>query len=109
MKDKFPEIFKTKIDSVKSKVQKEYYYRSGSNDETADERSVSKIAKPDKITLVNKINSIFTRPDFVYQADITIMYKNGGSINEKVVGVKDNYLLTLNGEKIYIEDIYDIK
>lgn len=105
MKDKFPEIFKTKIDSVKSKVQKEYYYRSGNN----DERSVSNIAEPDKTALVNKINSIFTRPDFVYQADVTIMYKTGKSINEKVVGIKDNYLLTINGEKIYIDEIYDIK
>lgn len=104
MKDKFPEIFKTKIDSVKSKVQKEYYYRGSDN-----ERSQIETAKPDKITLINKINNVFTRPDFIYQADITIMYKDGKNINEKVVGIKDNYLLTLNGEKIYIEDIYDIK
>ena len=61
------------------------------------------------MTLLKKIESIFSRPDYVYQADITILYKNGENINKKIVGIKDNYLLTIEGEKIYIDDIYDIK
>ena len=42
---------------------------------------------------ISKINDIFKRPDFVYQTDITIMYKNGESINERIVGLKENYLI----------------
>lgn len=104
MKDKFPEIFKNKVDKIKSKVQKEFYYHN-SDESNTDKREV----KIDKVTLLKKIESIFSRPDYVYQADITILYKNGENINKKIVGIKDNYLLTIEGEKIYIDDIYDIK
>ena len=104
MKDKFPKIFKNKVDKIKSKVQKEFYYHN-SDESNTDKREV----KIDKMTLLKKIESIFSRPDYVYQADITILYKNGENINKKIVGIKDNYLLTIEGEKIYIDDIYDIK
>ena len=104
MKDKFPEIFKNKVDKIKSKVQKEFYYHN-SDESNTDKREV----KIDKMTLLKKIESIFSRPDYVYQADITILYKNGENINKKIVGIKDNYLLTIEGKKIYIDDIYDIK
>ena len=104
MKDKFPEIFKNKVDKIKSKVQKEFYYHN-SDESNTDKREV----KIDKMTLLKKIESIFSRPDYVYQADITILYKNGENINKKIVGIKDNYWLTIDGEKIYIDDIYDIK
>lgn len=108
MNEKFPEIFKNKIDNIKSKVQNEYYCRN-----VTKERTEEMITKEDKKIsrneLLDKINYIFKRPDFVYQADITIINKNGKSINKKIVGIKDNYLLTLDDEKIYLVDIYDIK
>lgn len=110
MKDKFPEIFKNKVDKLKSNVQKEFYYHHDDNDSNREVKSdVNSLEKVDKTTLMKKINSIFSRPDYVYQADITIMYKNGENINKKVVGIKDNYLVTFDGERIYIDDIYDIK
>ena len=37
------------------------------------------------------------------------MYKNGENIDKKIIGIKENYLLTQNGEKIHINDISDIK
>ena len=39
MKDKFPEIFKNKVDKIKSKVQKEFYYHN------SDESNTDKINK----------------------------------------------------------------
>ena len=109
MSDKFPEIFKNKVDKLKSKVQNEFYYHS-KDDVTLNEKPKEQPDKNvDKMTLLKKINNIFSRPDYVYQADSIILYKNGESMNKKVVGVKDNYLLTLEGEKIYIDEIYDIK
>lgn len=105
MKDKFPEIFKNKIDNVKCRVQKEYYYHANKiPNEDKDERKIV-----DRTELLNKINGIFERPDFVYETDITIMYKNGESINQRIVGLKENYLINIAGEKIYINDILDIK
>lgn len=103
MKDKFPEIYKTKIDKIKNQVQKEFYYRCN------EEKNNFKVNEISKKELLNKINNIFLRPDFVYQADVNIMFKNGNNINKNVVAVKDNYLLTIDGERINIDDIYDVK
>ncbi len=110
MKDKFPEIYKNRVDKLKSKVQKEFYYHNDDNSLKKEDRVDKKDREGvDKMTLLKKINSIFQRPDYVYQADITILYKNGKSMNKKIVGIKDNYLLTFEGERIYIDEIYDIK
>ena len=108
MKDKFPEIYKNKIENIKSKVQKDFYYHASDGKSSNDIRQVSD-EKLDKVDIINKINNIFSSPNFVYQADVNIMYKNGENINEKVVGMKDNYLLTLDGRKIFIDDISNIK
>lgn len=110
MKDKFPEIYKRKIENLKSKVQKDFYYHA---EALKDEPKVTKVEKTsndreDKINLIDKINSIFKRPDFVYQADVNIMYKNGENIEKKIIGLKENYLLTQDGEKIHINDISDV-
>lgn len=108
MKDKFPEIYKNKVENIKSKVQKDFYYHASDEKSSNDIRQVSD-EKLDRSDIINKINNIFSSPNFVYQADVNIMYKNGENINEKVVGMKDNYLLTLDGRKIFIDDISNIK
>ena len=108
MNEKVPKIFKNKIDNIKSKVQNEYYCRNVS-EESASEETKIEPKKISKSELLDKINFIFKRPDYIYQADITIINKNGKSMNKKIVGIKDNYLFTLDEEKIYLDDIYDIK
>ena len=37
------------------------------------------------------------------------MYNNGKTITEKIVGMKDNYLMTFDGKRIYLDEINDIK
>lgn len=108
MKDKFPEIYKSKIDKVRSKVQKDFYYHANEMETKRNER-IEPEKKVDKLDLIKKINNIFSRPDYVYQADITIMYKNGENIVKKIIGIKDNYLIAFDGERIFIDDILDIK
>ncbi len=108
MKDKFPEIYKSKIDKVRSKVQKDFYYHANETETKRNER-IEPEKKVDKLDLIKKINNIFSRPDYVYQADITIMYKNGENIVKKIIGIKDNYLIAFDGERIFIDDILDIK
>ena len=78
-------------------------------EENTDREQINDDKKISKSKLLDKINSVFKRPDYVYQADITIINKNGESMNKKIVGINDNYLLTLDEEKIYLDDIYDIK
>ena len=110
MKGKFQESYKNRVDKLKSKVQKEFYYHNDGNNFKKNDKIEDKARENvDKMTLLKKINNIFQRPDYVYQADITILYKNGKNINKKIVGIKDNYLLTFEGERIYIDEIYDIK
>lgn len=113
MKDKFPEIYKRKIENLKSKVQRDFYYHASDendelnkNDVISDTKENREVSKAD---LINKINDIFKRPDYVYQADVNIMYKNGKNIDKKIIGFKDNYIMTYDGEKIYIDEISDIK
>ena len=103
--DKFPKISKHKINSIKSKVQDEFYYHA---DRASDDKK-DVLLDIDPSLVLNKIENIFQRPDYVYQADVNIMYKNGENKQKKVVGFKKNYLMTLEGEKIYIDDIKDIK
>ncbi len=114
MKDKFPEIYKNKIENLKSKIQNDFYYHADAktNEDKKrndDESQVRNREEPDRISLMKKINNIFKRPDYVYQADVNIMYKNGENIEEKIVGVKDNYLISKDGSRIYIDNISDIK
>ncbi len=105
---KFPKVYKSKIEKLKSKIQNEYYYHDNSHDRDL-KMTDFKNKKVDKMLLLKKINNIFSSPNYVYQADISILYKNGENISKKVIGIKDNYLITIEGEKIFIDDIYDIK
>ncbi len=112
MKDKFPEIYKNKIENLKSQVQKDFYYHAdekNTEQTSSDIRNKKDDLNQDKIDVVRKINNIFKRPDYVYQADVTIMLKKGENINKKIIGIKDNYILTTDGEKIYLDDVLDIK
>ncbi len=112
MKDKFPEIYKKKIENVKSKVQKNFYYHASTKDSEIENKNAKDLRKDktiDKNTLINKINDIFKRPNYVYQTDVNIMYKNGKNYPHKIIGIKDNYLITFEGEHIYFDDIIDIK
>lgn len=108
MKDKHPEIYKNKIDKSRFKFQKEYYV-SSHNQNINDERTNNPGSNVDKASLLKKINNIFLRPDYVYQADVNIMYKTGETINKKIVGIRDNYLITMDDERISIDDILDVK
>ena len=103
--DKFPKIYKNKINSIKSKIQDEFYYHA----DNGNRESNINLESDSSNSLLNKIKNIFQRPDYVYQANVNIMYKNGENKQKKIVGFKENYLITLEGEKIYIDEIKDIK
>lgn len=111
MKDSFPGIYKNKISKLKTGVQNEYYFKSSKDSETRSEEVIddNKEIKIDKMSLLRKIDNIFKRPDYVYQADVIIVYKNKENIRKKIIGKKDNYLITFEGEKIYFDEILDIK
>ncbi len=100
--DKTPEIYKNKINKLRTEVQDSYYY-------SKDKNNIEKEKKINSVDVVKKIESIFKKNDYVYKASINIMYKNGESSKKNIIGIKDKYLLTMEGERISIDDIYDIK
>ena len=88
MKDKLPEIFKSNVKNIKTNIQKTFYYHHEEGDE--------KVERQDEKDLLKKINNILNSKNYVYNADITILCKNGETIDKKIIGYKDGYLLFLD-------------
>ena len=81
------------------------------NKELRNNKDVFYSSNPPKNTNINipqKINEIFANPHHVYKSKVHIT-TNNGSIDSVIVGKNNNYLLTLNGEKININDIIDLE
>ena len=57
----------------------------------------------------NKLNDIFDSSSFVYKSRVNIKLKDGNNIDEDIIAIKDNNLITLSNKKIPIDDILDIK
>ena len=55
-----------------------------------------------------KIDAIFHDRNFVYKKEVEIILKDQTEV-KTIVGKSGNYLLTLDGDKIKISDITDIK
>ena len=55
-----------------------------------------------------KINEIFANPHHVYKSDVKII-TNNDSYTTTIVGLNGSNLLTLNGERININNILDIE
>ncbi len=60
---------------------------------------------------INKqdINKIFNAKDHVYKTKVILTMRNNESKEVFVVGLKDNNLLTLDGQVINISDIQEIR
>ncbi len=93
---KLPDIFVSPIDKDIDNVQKEF---QGS----LKERATSK-----NIPLMNKINNIFAAKDFVYKSRVRISFLDGNK-EYIIVGKTSDALLTLDGQRIKINDILDIE
>lgn len=65
-------------------------------------------SKESDVSLSTKINNIFSSRDFVYKKRVRITSINGKE-EKVIVGKTNDALLTLNGERIKINDIYDIE
>ena len=65
------------------------------------------ITNNNKINIKRKINEIFASPNYVYKANVNIV-TNDGIINKKVIGRNQKNLITMDNEKINIDDIIDI-
>ena len=96
MKKDLPKVYANPIDKDIRNNDNVFYSK---NEEPELDRSVN---------IYEKINQIFASPHHVYKSNVLVNTKNG-ELRTTIVGKAGNYLLTLNGEKINMSDIIDIK
>ena len=96
MKKDLPRVYANPIDKELRNNTDVYY---GKNDEVRSDQ---------KVNVYEKINQIFASPHHVYKSNVLIQTRNG-EIKTTIVGKSGNYLLSLNGDKINMLDIVDIK
>lgn len=61
-----------------------------------------------KEDIPSKLNKIFNSPNFVYKLDVIITMEDK-VIEKSLIAMTSDYLLTIDGERISIKDIKDIK
>lgn len=102
MNKKVPKIFVNKIDKVNN--NKEVFYSFKNNNFEYEKKDNIQVNEFD---LQNKIDKLFRTNDFIYKK--TFHIKTKYSENDYIIISKSyNYLLTIDGSRIYIKDIIDI-
>lgn len=97
MDKKLPKVYANK--DVRNNNNEMVYYST--NDIKKDRPSL--IGK----NVREKINSIFKSNNYIYKADVEIIYDDK-IINKRIIGKNGDYLLTNENEKININEIVDI-
>lgn len=94
-----PKVFINKIDkSIKN--NKESYYYKGDEPIIIDDVDIN---------VKETINEIFNSDSFVYKVKVDIKFKNGKSKVYEIVAMKNNELISIDGDKIKVDDIVNIK
>lgn len=100
--NKKPELFINRIDKDLNNNEKIYY----SNNKTVEKPKKKEIKKNNR-DIIQKINSIFLSPNYIYKAEVRIKLKDK-EIIKKIVGKNNNSLITMDNELIPINEIIDI-
>lgn len=101
MNNKIPKIYVNKIDKNIDNNKKIYYSIYDKEEVITEE-----IINPKQMQ--NYINDLFKSRDFVYKKKFLIKTKDYEK-EYTIISKSMDYLLTINGDKIYIKDIIDIK
>lgn len=98
MKD-LPKVFHNKIDKKFDNNKSVFYSSERSNnvEDSIDTRNV-----------LQKINDIFSSPNYVYKANVEITLKDK-KITKRIIGRNKSYIITMDNDLIPITDIIDIK
>ena len=99
MRKDLPGIFAGNVE--KNMTNKEY---SVTNNTEVKEEKINKI----ELNINQKINAIFSSPNYVYKADVLIT-TNEGEFIKRIIGKSGNNLITMENELINIDNIKDIK
>ena len=101
MKD-LPKVFHNTIDKKFNNNDTVFY----SNKLTKDETDVN-LEKVDSKNILQKINSIFSSPNYIYKANVEIVLKDK-KVTKRIIGRNKDYIITMDNELIPIIDIIDI-
>lgn len=96
MKD-LPGIFHNKINKTFNNNERVYYSNNYPKENISDSRNV-----------LQKINDIFSSPNYVYKANVEITLKDK-TITKRIIGRNKDYIITMDNDLIPITDIIDIK
>lgn len=97
MKD-LPKVFHNNIDKKFNNNKDVYYsYENRVLKEEIDTKNV-----------LQKINDIFSSPNYVYKANVEITLKDK-KLNKRIIGRNKNYIITMDNMLIPINDIINIR
>ena len=102
MKD-LPKVFHNKIDKSFNNNETVFYSNNSSIEEVQNNEEIV-----DTRNVLQKINSIFSSPNYVYKANVEITLKDK-KINKRIIGRNKDYIITMDNDLIPIVDILDIK
>ena len=104
MKD-LPKVFHNKINKAFNNNENVFYSYNESKEKIENKESEKNI---DTKTILQKINSIFASPNYVYKANVLITLKDK-KITKRIIGRNKNYIITMDNDLIPISDIIDIE
>ncbi|MBQ9318146.1 MAG: hypothetical protein IJR82_00745 [Bacilli bacterium] len=103
MSKDIPKVFHNTINK-QLKNNKDVYYSANNNGDNIplEKNNIKKVKN-----IKQKINQIFTSPNYVYKANVIIITKEQ-TRKEKIIGRNSKYLITMDNQTIPIDDIMDI-
>ena len=103
MNKELPKMYQTKINKTVPSIQKVYSTIGKDTDRKENTRS-SRYAT---VSVEQKLDDIFSAPDYVYKADVTIV-TDTETIQRRIVAKNHNNVITIDNEYIPISLIRDI-
>ena len=100
MKD-LPKVFQNNIDKKFNNNSSVYYSSNDNRNSNIEEVK-------DNRTILQKINEIFSSPNYVYKANVEISLKDK-KVTKRIIGRNKDFLITMDNTLIPISDIVDIK
>ena len=98
MKKEIPKVFVNKINKINNNEEVYYSYKDNYHEEEII----------NEYDIQNKIDKLFRSNDFIYKKKFHIKTKYSDK-DYVIISKSYDYLLTIDGEKIYINNIIDIK
>lgn len=96
-----PKVFHNKINKELKNNEKIYY--SNNDQDTSDSKS-----NTSEKNILQKINEIFSSPNYVYKANVEITLKDK-KITKRIIGRNKDFIITMDNMLIPINDIIDIR